>query len=435
MQCPAIGRDSRRVWDGPMHSFNYRGRELYCERLPLRRVAEAVGTPVYVYSRATLLDHYRKLAAAFRELKPLICFSMKANGSPAVCRTLVRAGSGLDVVSGGELYKALKVGCRPENIVFASVGKTREEIRAALRAGILLLNVESLPELDMVASVASALHRRARVALRVNPDIDPRTHAFISTGHAESKFGIDVGAAERIFHRRHRYPSVELTGIHCHIGSQITTPQPFVRALRIVGALIGRLRRIGAAVEWLNIGGGLGIIYADERPQTADAFARAVLPLVRPLGVRLILEPGRFIAGSAGVLLTRVLYIKEAPHKRFVVVDAGMNDLIRPALYDAYHEIQPLQRRDGRPVWRVDVVGPVCESGDFLAKDRRMAAVNAGEYVAVMGAGAYAASMGSRYNARRLPPEVMVRGGRWAVTRARETYADLLTHERMPRGW
>lgn len=418
-----------------MHSFNYRGNELCCERLPLRRIAEQVGTPVYVYSRATLLDHYRKLAAAFRELNPLICFSMKANGSPAVCRTLVRAGSGLDVVSGGELYKALKVGCRPEHIVFASVGKTREEIRVALRAGILMLNVESLPELDTVASVASALRRRARVALRVNPDIDPQTHAFISTGHAESKFGIDVGEAERLFRQQRRYPSVALAGIHCHIGSQITTPQPFVRALRKVSALIRRVRRAGATVEWLNIGGGLGIIYADERPQTAADFARAVVPLVRPLGVRLILEPGRFIAGSAGVLLMRVLYIKEALRKRFVVVDAGMNDLIRPALYGAYHEIQPLRRAGGRVTWRVDVVGPVCESGDFLAKNRRMAAVNASEYLAVMGAGAYGATMGSRYNARLLPPEVMVHGSRWAVTRARETYADLLRHERMPRGW
>ena len=417
------------------HDFKRVRGELHCEQVPVARIAEAVGTPVYVYSRKTLVDHLRKLQAAFRTLRPLICFSVKANGNLAILRLLVREGAGLDIVSGGELFKALRVGCPPSRIVFASVGKRPEEIRDALRAGIFCFNVESAPELDAVDRIARAMGRTARVALRVNPDVEAHTHRYITTGVAESKFGIDPRTAVGLLRRAETFAGVRIVGLHLHIGSQITQAAPFVRAIRRVAEVLDAGRRAGAPLEWLNLGGGLGIIYKDERPQTPKQFAAAVLPLLRPLRVRLILEPGRFIVGNAGILVTEVLYIKQARGKRFVVVDAGMNDLVRPALYGAYHEVIPAAQLPGAPdgLARYDVVGPVCESADVLARNRRLGPVKPGHLLAVLGAGAYGSVMASNYNGRLRPAEVLVRGRRWALIRRRETVRDLIRHDIVPQ--
>ncbi|MDP3702783.1 MAG: diaminopimelate decarboxylase [Candidatus Omnitrophota bacterium] len=416
------------------HDFRMVRGELHCERVPLRRIADAVGTPVYIYSYKTLLDHLRKLQAAFRTLRPLICFSVKANGNLAILRLLVRHGAGLDIVSGGELYKALRVGCPASRIVFASVGKTPEEIRRAMRAGIFCFNVESAPELEAIDAMARRMRTRVRVALRINPDVQAHTHRYITTGVAESKFGIDPRTALELLRHHEAFPGVRLIGLHLHIGSQISEAKPFVQAISRITSLLGQARRFGAPLEWLNLGGGLGIIYRDERPQTPQAFARAVVPLLRPLRVRLILEPGRFIVGNAGVLVTEVLYVKRSRGKQFAVVDAGMNDLLRPALYGAYHEVIPTtggaSSANGN---RYDVVGPVCESADVLAYGRRLGAVRSGQLLAVLGAGAYGSTMASNYNGRLRPAEVLVRGARWALIRRRDTLHDLIRHDVVPK--
>ncbi len=416
------------------HDFHrVRGR-LYCEQVPVARIAQAAGTPVYLYSYKTLVEHLAKLQQAFAALRPLICFSVKANGNLAILRLLVRRGAGLDIVSGGELYKARKVGCPPSRIVYASVGKRAQEIRDALSTGIFCFNVESEPELEAIDRIARAQGTVARVALRVNPNVEAHTHRYITTGVAESKFGIDRRTAIDLLRRHAAFRGVRFIGLHLHIGSQITQAAPFVAAIRRVGEVLERGRRFGAGLEWLNLGGGLGIIYKDERPQTPQAFAAAVLPLLRSLRVRLILEPGRFIVGNAGVLVTEVLYIKRAGGKAFAVVDAGMNDLIRPALYGAYHEVLPvgLPRRSANGLGRYDVVGPVCESADVLARNRALGALASGQLLAVLGAGAYGSTMASNYNGRLRPAEVLVRGRRWAVIRRREVLADLTRQDVMP---
>jgi len=417
------------------HDFHHVNGELYCERVPVARIADAVGTPVYIYSHKTLVEHFRKLERAFRPLRPLICFSVKANGNLAILRVLVKQGAGLDIVSGGELYKALRAGCPPSRIVFASVGKRAEEIREALRLRIFCFNVESEPELEAIDRIARHMRMVARVALRINPDVEAHTHRYITTGIAESKFGIDRRTARAILGRFRALSGVRMAGIHIHIGSQITHAKPFIEAIRRAAAVLEYGRRLGVPLEWFNLGGGLGIIYRDERPQTPQQFAAAVLPSLRLLQVRLILEPGRFIAGNAGILATEVLYVKRARGKRFVVVDAGMNDLIRPALYGAYHEVIPATRRTGgsNGAARYDVVGPICESADVLARNRRLGAVRSGELLAVLGAGAYGSAMASNYNGRLRPAEVLVRGSRWALIRRRETRRDLVRHDVVPR--
>lgn len=416
-----------------MHEFKYRGNELYCEDVRIDKITSSVGTPFYLYSYKTLIDHYRKLADAFKGLNPLICFSMKANSNLAVLRALVKAGAGLDVVSGGELYKALKVDCVPKKIVYASVGKTEGEIESAIEAGILFFNVESLPELALIDKIAHRLGKRVDCALRANPDIDPKTHKFISTGKGENKFGLDFKTVEETFLHRGRYPNVRLRGIHIHIGSQITESEPFRRAIKKVVALIRGLEDRDIKIEWLNIGGGLGIIYRKERPQTAARFASVVAPLLKGLDVKLILEPGRFIAGNSGILVTKVTYVKRTRAKNFVIVDAAMNDLIRPSLYDAYHEVLPVVRRAVRGQILVDVVGPVCESGDVLARDRRLPIFEPGELLAIMGAGAYGFTMSSNYNSRPRASEVMVIKGKFYIVHERETYDDLIRGEIIPR--
>jgi len=412
-----------------MPHFEYRNGELHCESTPLRTVADAVGTPTYVYSRAALVENYRAYDAALRSHPHLIAYAMKANANLAVVATLAREGAGAEVFSGGELFRALKAGVQPKKIIYAGPGKTREEMRDALKAEILMFNVESAGELALLDRVAQELGTRAPVALRVNPDVDPETHPYISTGLRTAKFGIPIAQAVEEYRKAARLPGIEVVGVHMHIGSQLTKVAPIADALARVVNLVETLRSQGLPIRYLDVGGGLGIRYRDEDVPTPGQYAEVVVSAAGRLGLTLILEPGRSIVGNAGILLTRVLYNKETPDKRFVVVDAAMNDLIRPSLYDAYHEILPLREAPGRPARTVDVVGPVCESGDFLAKDRALPQVEEGELLAVMSAGAYGFVMASNYNARPRAPEVLVDGSRYAIVRRRESYEDLIAGE------
>ena len=416
-----------------MHEFKYKNNHLYCETIKVEDVAHRVGTPFYLYSYKTLIDHYRKLERAFRNIKPLICYSMKANSNLSICRALVKAGAGLDIVSGGELFKALKVGTNPQKIVYASVGKTEKEIEFAVTSKIFLFNVESEPELRLIDRVSARLNRRTKVSLRLNPAVKADTHRYITTGTTINKFGLDFSTARNILLTQREYPNLAISGLHLHIGSQITEAKPYIQAIRKVINFIKELNRRGIEIEHLNIGGGLGIVYKKEHPQTAPEFARAILPLLKPLRQKIILEPGRFIAGNSGILVTKVLYVKDGPVKKFVIVDAGMNDLIRPSLYEAYHEILPVVRSTRTSGQVVDIVGPICESGDFLAKDRRMPLLKPGDILAVLGAGAYGFSMSSNYNSRPRLAEVMVIKNKFSITRKRETYSDLIKGEVIPK--
>ncbi|MGH7233005.1 MAG: diaminopimelate decarboxylase [Nitrospiraceae bacterium] len=416
-----------------MHDFQYRHGELYCEETPLARIAKEVGTPCYVYSYATLIRHFRAFDSAFQDVPHLIAFAMKANSNLAILRLMAKEGSGADIVSGGELYRAVQAGMAPSKIVFAGVGKSREEIRDALDADVLMFNVESSAELRAIDDVAAETRRRARVALRINPDIDPKTHPYISTGLKKSKFGISADRALDEFKLATSLKHVEVVGVHAHIGSQLTEVTPFVDSLKKVLVLVEVLKSHGANIRYINIGGGLGITYSDEVPPLPQELAKAISPLVRDLKCVLIMEPGRVIVGNAGVLMTRVLYTKDGEAKRFVIVDAAMNDLIRPSLYGAYHEIRTVTETSSADTVTVDVVGPVCESGDFLAKDRAMPATRAGDLLAVMSAGAYGFVMASNYNSRPRTPEVLVKDGEIHVIRARETYADLVRGETIPQ--
>ena len=415
-----------------MHDFNYRHNNLYCESVNIEGLAGKYGTPLYVYSRNTLISHYRKIKEAFSPINPMICFSMKANSNLAICKALVREGAGLDVVSGGELYRAFKTGVSSRKIVYAGVGKTEKEIEIAIRHHIFFFNVESIPELELINRAAGRLGIRQKAAIRINPDIKAGTHKYITTGHGENKFGIDFKTAKKIFLRKSRYKNLNISGIHIHIGSQIVDAGPFVRAIERIAGFIKDLENHGVAIRWLNIGGGLGIIYSRERPQTAKEYAKAVLPVLKKVKANIILEPGRFIAGNAGVLVTRIQYIKETPSKNFAIVDAGMNDLIRPSLYEAYHEILPVKSSSyscSKEIRVFDVVGPICESGDFLGKDRKFISLREGDLLSVMGAGAYGFSMSSNYNSRPRPAEVMVEGSKTKLIRRRETYEDLIRTE------
>lgn len=414
-----------------MHHFQERNGELYAEGVPLSAVAERVGTPCYVYSLATLRRHFRVFDEAFESVPHLVCFSVKSNSNLAILRTFAREGSGFDIVSGGELFRALKAGADPGKIVFSGVGKTAGEIRYALAAGILMLNVESPGELDAINSVAGQLGAKARVALRVNPDVDPKTHPYISTGLKKSKFGIDIQRSLEDYRRARSLPHIEVVGVDCHIGSQLTTVPPFVDALERIHDLVGRLQAENFQIRYLDMGGGLGITYNDEKPPEPRHYAGALTEGLRDLDVTLLLEPGRVIVGNAGILLTRVLYLKSTNEKNFVVVDGGMNDLIRPALYGSYQAVQPVRPRNGTR-FTADVVGPVCESGDFFAKDRNLPAIEPGDLLAVMSAGAYGFVMASNYNTRPRPPEVLVDGEQLHIVRARETLEDLVRGEQIP---
>jgi diaminopimelate decarboxylase len=416
-----------------MHDFEYRHGELHCESVPLGRIAKEYGTPCYVYSHHTLIRHFRAFDGAFLDTPHIIAFAMKANSNLAILRLMAKEGSGADIVSGGELYRALKAGVSPAKIVFAGVGKSREEIRQALDADILMFNVESTAELRAIDDVAAEAGRKARVALRINPDIDPKTHPYISTGLKKSKFGISAERALDEFKTASALRHIDVVGVHAHIGSQLTDVAPFVDSLKKVLGLVETLKTHGASIRYLNIGGGLGITYSDETPPLPKELANAISPLLRDLKCVLIMEPGRVIVGNAGVLLTKVLYTKDGEAKKFVIVDAAMNDLIRPSLYGAYHDIKPVrQASSAGKTTTVDVVGPVCESGDFLAKDRPMPETGAGELLAVMSAGAYGFVMSSNYNSRPRVPEVLVKDGDVHVIRSREDYADLVRGEVIP---
>ncbi len=417
-----------------MHDFKYKNNQLYCENVPVEDLVSKFGTPLYIYSHRTLIDHFEKLKRAFSDIKPLICFSVKSNSNISILSALLKKGAGLDIVSGGELYRAKKAGADPKKIVYASVGKTKSEIEEAIKTGIFFFNVESLEELACISEIATRFKKEARVCIRINPNIDPHTHRYITTGTVESKFGVDFDTARIIFLNRHNFKNVNLLGLHVHIGSQITNVEPFLAALKRIAVFVKELKDNGINLEWLNIGGGLGIIYKNEKPQTAEEFASKVKPILKKIGLRVILEPGRFIVGSAGILATRVVYIKDTPVKRFIIVDAGMNDLVRPSLYEAYHEILPVKRNAvvcKASDKKSDVVGPICESGDFLAKDRCMPLFNPGDTLAVMGAGAYGFSMSSNYNSRPRAAEVMVSGNKFYLIRSRESIADVIRAERM----
>lgn len=414
-----------------MHHFHYVKDELYCENVPLRKIAQEVGTPCYIYSYATLHHHFTVFDQAFTGVPHLTCFAAKANSNIAILSLFASLGSGADIVSGGELYRARKAGIPAERIVYSGVGKRDEEIDYALREGILMFNVESAQELENINSRAAAMGARARIALRVNPDVDPKTHPYISTGLKKNKFGVDIESAIKAYRRASALDSIEVLGVDCHIGSQLTEISPFVDALKRLRLLIEKLGEMGVEIRYLDLGGGLGIVYDQEAPPHPQEYAQAVLEELKGLPCTLIFEPGRVIVGNAGVLVTRILYTKRAPSKSFIIVDAGMNDLVRPSLYGSYHQIQPLLRED-RETEIVDVVGPICESGDFLARDRSLPMGKPGDYLAVMSAGAYGFTMASNYNSRPRPPEVLVRGDEFYITRRRETWEDLVQCESIP---
>lgn len=416
-----------------MNHFVRRGGELYCEEVPLRFIADTVGTPVYVYSTATLRRHAQVFQAPFRKLPHLVCFSVKACSTLSILRLLREEGLGFDIVSGGELFRALEAGADPKTIVFSGVGKTFEEIDEALRAGILLFNAESEAELAMIDAVAGARKKRARVSLRINPDVDPKTHAYIATGLRDSKFGIPHGRARDAYRFAASLPHLDVVGLDCHIGSQLTEIAPFVEAVERLRELIDELAEDGIPLRYLDLGGGLGITYDGEKPPPPKAYGDALARALKGLDLTIVLEPGRVIAGNAGVLLSRVVLTKEGESKSFVVTDAAMNDLLRPSLYDAHHTIEPVAR-PRRKKETVDVVGPVCESGDFLAKDRELPVLEPGDLVAVRSVGAYGFSMSSNYNSRPRAAEVLVEGDRFRVIRERESYEDLVRgEEREPR--
>ena len=416
-----------------MHNFEYRDGELHCEQVPVSQIAKQVGTPCYIYSHATLVRHIRAYDSAFKNVPHLIAFAMKANSNLAILRLMAKEGSGVDIVSGGELFRALKAGVAPSKIVFAGVGKNAEEIRDALKAEILMFNIESSAEMHAINDVAASVGKIAPVALRINPDIDPKTHPYISTGLKKSKFGIAADRALEEFRVASTLRHVRVVGVHAHIGSQLTDVTPFVESLKKVLGLVDTLKAQGIHIQYLNIGGGLGITYSDEKPPLPHELADAVAPLIKGLKLTLVMEPGRVIVGNAGILVTRALYEKIGESKRFVIVDAAMNDLMRPSLYSAYHDIRPVSEALlHRPKHSVDVVGPVCESGDFLAKDRSLPEVKPGDLLAVMSAGAYGFVMASNYNSRPRVPEVLVKDNEIHVIRARESYDDLVRGEMIP---
>jgi diaminopimelate decarboxylase len=416
-----------------MHDFDYKNGELCCENVAIRTIAQRTGTPFYCYSSNTLANHFRAFDRAFAGVPHLICFAVKSNPASAVLRLLGREGSGADIVSGGELFRALRAGIDPKKIVYAGVGKRRDEIEYALKMDILMFNVESGEELQAIDRAAKDMRTKARIALRVNPDIDPRTHAYISTGLKENKFGIPIEQALEHYQIARNLGNIEVVGIHQHIGSQITEIQPFVDALTKVTGFVKELKAAGIGIRYINMGGGLGITYKDETPPLPKDVAQAVRPLLKECGCTIVMEPGRAIVGNAGILVTRALYHKESGEKKFVIVDAGMNDLIRPSLYEAYHDIRPVIQQEKPRTIVADVVGPICESGDFLAKDRELPVVQQGDLLAVMGAGAYGFSMSSNYNSRPRVPEVLVHGNEYYVVRERETYNDLVRGEKLPR--
>ena len=425
-----------------MHSFHYRDRRLHCEDVDLEEVAAKIGTPAYVYSAGTIQDHYRRLDAALSGLDHEICYAVKANSNRAVLRLLAQEGAGFDIVSGGELFRVLAADGDPSRCTFAGVGKSREEIEYALEQGVHCFNLESEAELDYTARIAAGKGVRAPIALRVNPDVESGSHHYITTGRSENKFGIALDRVGAVYEAAARLPQIAIRGVQMHIGSQITEAAPFAEAIAKITPLVLELKK-NYGIEFFSIGGGMGIVYQsslasgsgdwwqrdDTGALTIADYAAAIVPALRGLGLRILLEPGRFLVGNAGVLLTRVRYIKQTGQKKFAIVDAGMNDLIRPALYQSYHEIVPARAPESDARETIDVVGPVCESGDFFAQDREMPPLAEGDLVAIMSAGAYGFVMASNYNSRPLPAEVLVHGDAFGLIRERQTVADLVRGE------
>ena len=419
-----------------MNHFEYRNGELFAEGVALKRIAREVDTPAYVYSLATLKRHFKVFDQAFAKVRHIVCFSVKANSNLALLSAFAKEGSGFDIVSGGELYRVLKVGADPKKIVFSGVGKKKQEIEYALNAGILMFNVESEQELDALNEIAAGIGKKAPISLRVNPDVDPQTHPYISTGMKKAKFGVDIKKSLEAYRKATSLKNVEVIGVDCHIGSQLTSVTPFVDALAKVReyldrVLAGEMKKEGAQIRYLDLGGGLGINYHDETPPLPEEYGKAIIQGLEGLDITLILEPGRVIVGNAGILLTEVQYVKETDTKKFVIVDGGMNDLIRPALYGSYQAIQPVAETRAEKIV-ADVVGPICESGDFFAKDREIARPARGDLLAVMSAGAYGFTMASNYNSHPKPPEVLVDGDQYYVVRKRESLDDLINGETIP---
>lgn len=414
-----------------MHYFQYRNKELFCEEVPLRKIARKVGTPFYLYSYRTLKRHFQTFDSAFARVPHLICYSVKANSNLAVLRTFFNLGGGADIVSGGELMRALRAGVDPQKIVFSGVGKKVEEIKYALDSNILIFNAESSQELITIDSVARKAGKAARIALRINPDIDPFTHPYITTGLKENKFGIDIKTSLQQYREARKLKNLEIVGVDCHIGSQLTEIAPFVDALKSIKDLVAQLKKEGVKISFLDLGGGLGITYDEETPPHPKQYAKALLKELKGMKCTLILEPGRVLTGNAGILVTRVLYTKQGEEKNFIIVDAGMNDLIRPSLYGAFQEIAPVKISRAKEIV-ADVVGPICETGDFLARDRRLPHLRPGELLAVMSSGAYGFVMSSNYNSRPRVAEVMVSGKDFYVVREKESYEDLIRGEKIP---
>jgi len=416
-----------------MHHFKYQQGILCAEEVPLPEIARAMGTPAYVYSRATLIRHFHAFDSPLAEIPHRVCYSVKACDSLAVLNLLASLGAGFDIVSGGELFRCLRAGADPRKIVYSGVGKTEAEIRAALEHGIFMFNVESEQELLKLNEVAGQMGKRAAISLRINPEVDAQTHPYISTGRKEDKFGIDLRKSLELYQRCRQFPHLEVVGVDCHIGSQLTQTAPIIEALIKLVELVARLRSLDFSIRYLDLGGGLGITYNQEEPPLPEEYAREILAAARDLDCTLVFEPGRVIVGNAAILLTRVLYTKDAGEKKFIIVDAGMNDCIRPSLYGAFHQLWPIAEKPVDHGYVADVVGPICESADYLAQDRPMPRVKPGDLLALMSAGAYCMSMASNYNARPRPVEVMVAGSAFQVVRRRETYEDLIRNETIPR--
>jgi diaminopimelate decarboxylase len=415
-----------------MNYFNYKGNELWCEEVPISHIAEEVGTPFYLYSHRTLKHHFRVFDAAFADIPHIICFSVKSNSNIAILRIFINEGGGVDIVSGGELYRAIEAGVDTGKVVYSGVGKKIDEIEYALESDIFMFNVESSQELHVINDCAKKMKKKAGIAIRVNPDVDPETHPHISTGLKENKFGIDIEKSREEYRQAQKLSNIDIKGVSCHIGSQVTKISPFIDALNRLKKLINLLREDGIEIRFLDLGGGLGITYDEEIAPHPSEYAKAIIDASKDMNCTLVFEPGRVIAGNAGILVTKALYIKSSSEgKNFIIVDAGMNDLIRPSLYKAYHQIQPVIRRE-RDEITADVVGPICESGDYLAKGRKIIRFDKGDLMAVMSAGAYGFTMSSNYNSRGRVPEVLVSDDRFYMIRKREGYADLIKGEEIP---
>ena len=419
-----------------MHHFIYKDNELFCESVAIADIAKTVGTPFYLYSNATLTHHFNTFDKSFGDVPHLTCFAVKSCSNLAVLRLFSTLGGGADIVSGGELYRALKAGIDPRRIIYSGVGKTEEELRYALDSEILMFNIESEQELERLQQIAVEQEMTAPISFRINPDVDPQTHAYISTGLAENKFGIPIEDAERIYLKAKSMANVNILGVSCHIGSQLTDISPFTETLHKVKLFVERLDRHEISIKYLDLGGGLGVRYQDEKPPHPQEYARALKEEMGGLDCTLILEPGRVIVGNAGILVSRVLYTKRNQAKKFIIVDAAMNDLVRPSLYGAHHDILPVLRKEaqaaGELTEKADVVGPICETGDFLAKDRKLPLFEQGDLIAVMSSGGYGFTMSSNYNSRPRVAEVLVSEDRFYIVRERETYETLIRGEDIP---